>query len=274
MKKHIKKKLSRTAVAMLCCLAALTVLSSCDKDLDPWEIVSLEVESSSQDATISHDGGTFTIDVNSNTKWSVKAPEWVTVDKTSGEGKATINVTVDENKNYNKRTGLIQIVAQSDDVKDNVAGSKLLSVTITQDPAIIINITRTEVENIQDGDYIVTDDNKKFYYTRYKTTIEYEVDTNLTDAEIAELMTDPYMVITLNKKWLPSASGSNYTFQDYITINDLPMTRGTHTVTGETEQSDWGQYVTSGVAKIWWTDSYGNRQTAINYEFDVNDPRY
>lgn len=255
---------------MFCCLISIVGLSSCEEELDPWDIVTLEV-ASSQEANISHDTNTFTINVNSNTKWNVEAPEWMTVDKTSGEGKATINVTVAENKNCYKRSGTIKITAKSDDGKDNVAGHKTLSVQVTQDAAIISNIIGTEVEIIQDGDYIITDDKKKFYYTRYKATIEYEVDTNLTEDEIAEIIKDPYMNITLNKKWLPSASNSNNTFRDYITIEDLPITCGTHTVTGETKSGDWGMYVENGTVKIYWT-LYGNKQTAINFEFDVNDP--
>lgn len=257
---------------MLCCLATVTSLNSCNEDFVPWDIVTLEV-GNSQESSISHNGATFTIDVNSNTKWSVKAPEWITVDKTSGEGKSTITVTVAENKKNYRRTGTIEITAGSDNAEYNVAGHKTLNITVTQDPAFIINITNAKVENIQNGNYIITDDKDKFYYTRFKVTINYNIDTNLTDDEIAEFMKGPYMIITLNKKWLPNASSSSQIFNDNITIEDLPMTRGTHTVTGETTSSTWGQYVSSGTVRIWQTDSYGNRQIVVNYNFDVNDSR-
>lgn len=277
MKKHIKKKLLRAAVAMLCCLATVTSLNSCNEDFVPWDIVTLEV-GNSQESSISHNGATFTIDVNSNTKWSVKAPEWITVDKTSGEGKNTINVTVPENKKNYRRTGTIEITAGSDNAEYNVAGHKTLNITVTQDPAIIIKITAAKVERIQDGTYIITDNiithkPEKYFYHRYKATIEYEIDTNLTEEEIAEIMKTPYMYITLNQKWSFYVPGGNYTFYDYIKIEDLPMTRGTHTVTGETEENKWGNHVESITVEIRRIDTYGDMQIVVNNDFDVNDSR-
>lgn|GEM_PF-5499552 len=269
---YSKKKLSRTTVAMLCCLAALTGLSSCDKDLDPWEIVSLEVESSSQDATISHDGGTFTIDVNSNTKWTVEAPEWITVDKTSGEGKATINVNVAENKSNNSRQGELTITAKSDNAESNIIGQKTSTITVTQDQGIIIKMISSKIERIQYDDYeIASTNNKPYYYHRYKATIQYEIKTSLTDAELAEIAKDPYILVNLDEWMSYLPINNNKYINESITIKDIPFTRGTHTVTGETEERRWGNTIRYANVKLYWTDSSNDKQTAFDYTFDPED---
>lgn len=266
------KKLLHVTVVILCGLSVVTGLSSCEEDFDPWEIATLEMRGS-QEVNIPNNGSAFTIDINSNTKWTIQAPEWITVDKICGEGKATINATVPENKNQFQRSGFIIITAESDDKKDNVAGHKTLNIFVEQAPAIIINIINSNVERIQDKDYVVSNGTKYFYHT-YKATIKYEIETNLTDEELAEIVKNPYMSIDISQRWSFSVPGSSYTFNDYITIENIPFTNGTHTVISETENMRWGNYAVSANVKLCWTESSsGNKVTGINYDFDVNDTR-
>lgn len=50
--------------------------------------------------------GTQTVQIQSNTSWLVSSvPSWVTVDKTSGTGKAEIKVSVEDNPNTTERNG-------------------------------------------------------------------------------------------------------------------------------------------------------------------------
>lgn len=51
------------------------------------------------------------------------------------------------------------------------------------------------------------------------------------------------------------------------------MTRGTHTVTGETEENKWGNHVESITVEIRRIDTYGDMQIVVNNDFDVNDSR-
>lgn len=250
-------------------------LSSCEKDLDPWNIVALEVESTPE-SNIPYDGSTFSIKVSSNTTWNVEVPDWITIDRYSGEGEGTFNATVTSNNNFNRRSGYIKIKAGGDEPKNNVAGHKTSTLLITQEgkqETIKINILDTKIERIQDGSYIITTNKEKYFYHKYKATIVYEVESKLSNEEIAEIAKDPYMSITLRQKWSFSVPGGTNTFYDYITIQNLTVTRGRHTVTGETEELKWGNHVESAKLNVYWTLPSEMKYTATELEFNVTDSR-
>lgn len=56
-------------------------------------------------------GGSQTLAVESNDKWTIKEKsEWISADKSSGDGNATIEISVAENNTTNEKSGVITIV--------------------------------------------------------------------------------------------------------------------------------------------------------------------
>lgn len=257
----------------MCVLGMTCGFTSCEEELDPWEIVSLEA-SCSQEELLPYNGGTFTVSVDANTDWTVTVPEWMTVDKASGTGPSTVSVTVDENSDYEARRGMVQITAGTTEPTGNVAGVETRTFAISQQPrqgAINFNVIEAKVERIQDDRYVITSDYSKYYWHRYKATITYEVSSDLTDAEIAEIAGEPLLNVELNERYYYDGM----TWHEYMGAYDIPITRGRHTVTCEQPEEDegWGYYVESVTITPYWTLPTGERFKGDDFNFEVNDSR-
>ncbi len=283
MKNYIKRKnLTHTAVAALCALVAAGGFASCDEDLDPWKIVSLEA-SCSQEEMLPYDGGTFTVSVDANTDWTVTVPEWMTADKTSGSGPGTVSVTAGENSDYEARTGMVQVTAGTTEPAGGVAGVKTTAFAVSQQSrqgAINFNVIEAKVERVFDDGY-VTSESGTYERHHYKVAVTYEISTNLTEAEIAEMMKEPGIYVTLNQKFtfnqIPGDPLKDYVFHDHIYITDISITPGRHTVTGEqvVEYGDttWGHFVESVNVIPHWTLPTGENFNGTMFTFEVNDSR-
>ena len=71
------------------------LMASCSEDMEPWEAATLAVEGYLP--SFPAEGGSSTWDIETNTVWRIDAPEWVTVEPASGEGNATVTLTVQPN---------------------------------------------------------------------------------------------------------------------------------------------------------------------------------
>ena len=274
MKNYIKRKnLTHAAVAALCALVAAGGFASCDEELEPWETVSLEA-SCSQEEMLPYDGGTFTVNIDANTDWTMTVPEWMTADKTSGSGPGTVSVTAGENSDYEARTGMVQVTAGTTEPTGGVAGVKTTTFAVSQQSrqgAVNFNVIEAKVERIQDGRYVIADGKYKYYWHRYKATITYEVSSDLTDAEIAEIAGDPRLSVKLNERYNYNGTA----WHEYIAAYDIPVTRGRHTVTCEQPEEDesWGRYVESVTITPYWTLPTGGQFKGDEFNFEVNDSR-
>lgn len=81
--------------------SAALLLSSCSKDEDPYLKINPE--------SLSFDGGATTqsVLIESNTTWEISGTkDWVSINKTSGQGDETINITVIENDGLDRECSL------------------------------------------------------------------------------------------------------------------------------------------------------------------------
>lgn len=98
-------------------IAALTVLSSCQKDPS--------VSVTPQTATLSTQGGTLNFTVTSDGEWSSTAPAGVIVSPSSGSGNSPVSITVPENTTGSARELKVSFSCQK--------GSSSQTVTISQE---------------------------------------------------------------------------------------------------------------------------------------------
>lgn len=218
MNKTIKRKWVQAAVAVMCVLGMTCGFTSCEEELDPWVPVELEAECQQEEA-MPYNGGTFSINVNSNTAWTVTASDWITVDRTSGTGQGTINVTVEENTGDNRRSGSIRITAGGSEPDGDIAGQTSQSFNITQEymvdaveiTDVLPTISREPSSTTRDG-----------YH--YYGSVTYTVNTTLTDEEISNFFTNSKLLL-----FLYARRGDGYSSGGYA-IESIPLTNGIHTI--------------------------------------------
>lgn len=123
--------------------------------------VSLNI--SSADVTFTSFGGSQSLTIASNDTWTVTAkPEWVSIDKTSGEGNATIKMSTAENNTTSGRSGEIIIVT------DDGVISKTINV-------------KQEAKTVDYGDA-----NLDFNYSSSSQSISFTTDGNWSLTKSAE----------------------------------------------------------------------------------------
>lgn len=199
MNKTIKRKWVQAALAVMCVLGMTCGFTSCEEELDPWVPVELEADCSQEEA-LPYDGGTFTVNVNANTAWTVITPEWMTADKTSGTGQGTVNITVMENKDSKQRIGSVQIIAGGSEPQGNVIGKKTSVISISQaTKADVIDPNSAVTINSVETDLVATFHSTGLtQFDNYQVTgvVTYNVDTQYSDDFIAAIFGDAVMEIT------------------------------------------------------------------------------
>jgi hypothetical protein len=101
-------------------IAVFTIFSACKKE--EQEAKTLSASTTSQN--VSNAAGSFSINISSNTEWSVSSNEaWCTVSPTSGSGNGTVIISYTANSNTSPRNATITIAGK------DVAS---VSVSITQ----------------------------------------------------------------------------------------------------------------------------------------------
>lgn len=136
---RMRRNLKRKWLLLLLVVTGVFGLTACSDDYEPWKLLETEVTSTipqSYSEKVSWNGGTFTINVKTNGAWNIEVPEWLSVDKSEGNGDATIEATVERAWRAGERTG---------EIKLNTAGSESSNVVGTQSDKI--NFTQEGLEN-------------------------------------------------------------------------------------------------------------------------------
>lgn len=95
MYQHTQKAWLRGRLQVAAAVVMAGLMASCSEDMEPWEAATLAVEGYLP--SFPAEGGSSTWDIETNTVWRIDAPEWVTVEPASGEGNATVTLTVQPN---------------------------------------------------------------------------------------------------------------------------------------------------------------------------------
>ena len=95
------------------------------------EVLTLDV---SDEITFTSDGGTRSIAVHNNSRWTVSGmTDWLVLDRTSGEGNMDINLTVYSNPNETERQAVITVQGVSESASVTVKQAELVT-TLTLSP--------------------------------------------------------------------------------------------------------------------------------------------
>lgn len=214
MKKNLK---SKWLLLLPLAMGAFGV-TACSDDYEPWELLETEVASTiPQWEKVSWDGGTFTINVKTNGSWNIEVPEWLSVDKSEGNGDATIEATVERSWRAGERTG---------EIKLNTTGSESSNVAGTRSDKI--NFTQEGLENalkITDCNAAFTKqltDDYEYYQYGYK--IKYTINNELTDEELNDMVNEVYLYTYINTSFYCEISGGEYKYN----LNKTDLTKGTH----------------------------------------------
>lgn len=221
MKKNLK---SKWLLLLPLAMGAFGV-TACSDDYDPWELLETEVTSTIPQNNlekVAWNGGTFTINVKTNGSWSIEVPAWLSVDKSEGNGDATIEATVERAWRAGERTG---------EIKLNTTGSESSNVAGTQSDKI--NFTQEGLENalkITDCNAAFTKqltegknpDGSRFSYYQCGYKITYNINNELTDEEFNDMVNGVYLYTYKDTKYYPNG------FRDTYYLSKTDLTKGTH----------------------------------------------
>ena len=206
---------------------------------------------SPEDITFSSFMGSQSVDVESNDKWTVTAkPDWISLDKTSGSGNATLQATTTENNTTVERGGEIIIAT------DNGIASKTIQVrqeakTVDYaDATLEFNYTAgtQSVSFTTDGNWSLTQDADWFSVDRTSgsgsatltITVEENNTLDIRDGQITLLIADQSYTIAIHQecKYL-TLSSSAFTFDAQAGSVQLSISSNTDWTGTISEGGDW-----------------------------------
>lgn len=225
-----------------CFLMLFAGLTSCEQDLDTWSIFKLDVTSSLKDGEIiDAKGGTATVEIKSTGKWTLEDSNWVTADKTKGEGDATIHLKIAENISLKDRTTTLYFKRDEyhPDSMGNTIGKGYKQLTFKQkgmkdDLKFRVDISelKRDIPN-RKGVY-----NGKIYYT---------IESDLSNEVIEKLYPKPWDIkvyftyYQVDKHGIPT--GTELTASCPTTEDmEISFTKGRHFVTELKDYMDHGGY--------------------------------
>ena len=92
---------------MIC--LGLPMFTSCEEDEKEWELTELEL-APTESFDIQYKGGSQSFSFKTNTNWKIlSSGDWISFDKTSGTGDATVIATFAENSSNDNRKAVIRI---------------------------------------------------------------------------------------------------------------------------------------------------------------------
>lgn len=223
MKKNLK---SKWLLLLPLAMGAFGV-TACSDDYDPWELLETEVTSNipqNYSEKVPWDGGTFSINVKTNGAWNIEVPEWLSVDKSEGNGDATIEATVERAWRAGERTGEIKLNTTGSE-SSNVAGKKEKKIEFEQEGlekgVQITDCTATFTKELTDNKY----------QCGYK--IKYNINNELTDEEFNDMVNGVYLYTYVDTKGYP------FMYRYTYNLSKTDLTNGTHVL----ENSDcWDYY--------------------------------
>ena len=212
MKKNLK---SKWLLLLPLAMGAFGV-TACSDDYDPWELLKTEVTSTipqSYSEKVAWNGGTFTINVKTNGSWNIEVPKWLSVDKSEGNGDATIEATIARTSVAGERTGEL-ILKTTGSESSNVAGRNEEKIEFKQEGlenAIkITDCTATFTKELTDNKY----------ECGYKIT--YNINNELTDEEFNDMVNEVYLYTYIDTPGYP------YMYRRTYNLSKTDLTNGTH----------------------------------------------
>lgn len=189
-RKGVSTKFRGWCMATLCACAVASGLCSCDEELEPWVVASLELSQGDEQHLFYHNGGSFTLGIKANTDWTVTAPSWIELDKTSGTGDATLTCNVLENLTASNRSGTINVVACQQS-PSTVAGISQKSWSVSQTSemgsyvdAFANNTTISDLSYTKEVTYHGYMAPDHYYYVDH--TITFTLASPLSDEELGQ----------------------------------------------------------------------------------------
>lgn len=176
------------------CIGVLS-FCACSED-EEWDITELEVTTSNLD--IPYTGGSHTFSFKTNNKWTISCKdEWVSFDKTSGTGDATITATFENNPADYTRKSYIQLTSGEDPTSNNVVGVKNLTVSALQHSLYQdkLDAIKVEVKNVYctKKSIYTSYDRQTYYYYTVKAGIRIVSEDLNMDETIKEVGVTIYM---------------------------------------------------------------------------------
>lgn len=206
MKKMIFKKFRWLNIIMLA--QAAVCLSSCNENLDPWEILAFETSNTLTESNeVDCNGSSFTVSIKSNSDWTIKAPDWITADKMEGNGDAVVNFVVAKNETLRYREGEVEITAGSIGESNVVGhGTDVIDVkqkSKSQDTDIQVTSAEFTYNVLSRFTY------RSNYYYKYSRSINvsFTINSELADDELANYADSAYLVVV--------SRGYSYKYNSY-----------------------------------------------------------
>ena len=118
------------AMSMIC--ISMLLFISCAEDEKEWELTELEL-APTEDFDIPYKGGIQTFSFKTNNNWKVTSSgDWVTFDRTSGTGNATVIATFTENSSNDHRKAVISIISGEEPTPNNYVGVRTQIISTLQ----------------------------------------------------------------------------------------------------------------------------------------------
>lgn len=205
-------------------------------------------------------GGNQSLNVASNDTWRLTAkPEWVSVDKTSGEGNATINVSTAENNTTSERSGEV-VISTDDGITSKTIHVKQEAKTVDYGDASLdfnYNASSQSISFTTDGNWSLTKDAEWFSVDKSSgsgsATLNITVEENNTigkrDGVISLLIAGKPFTVTIhqNCKYV-TLSSSAFTFSADAGNTKVAIGSNTQWNAKVTEGCEWLSVTpTSGV---------------------------
>lgn len=234
MKKNLK---SKWLLLLPLAMGAFGV-TACSDDYDPWELLETEVTSTIPQNNlekVAWNGGTFTINVKTNGSWNIEVPEWLSVDKSEGNGDATIEATVERSWRAGERTGEIKLNTTGSE-SSNVAGRKEKKIEFKQEglenALKITDCNAAFTKQLTEGKDSY---GSRFSYYQCGYKITYNINNALTDEEFNDMVNGVYLYTYVDTKGYP------YMYRYTYNLSKTDLTNGTHVL----ENSDCWRYANS-----------------------------
>lgn len=159
------------AMSMIC--LGLPMFTSCEEDEKEWELTELEL-APTESFDIQYKGGSQSFSFKTNTNWKIlSSGDWISFDKTSGTGDATVIATFAENSSNDNRKAVIRIISGEEPTPNNYVGVKEEKISTLQHSYYQ---NRIDAISIRVKDAIC---DKRTEYSQYSKQFIYDVKASL-----------------------------------------------------------------------------------------------
>lgn len=206
---------------------------------------------SPEDITFSSFLGSQSVDVESNDKWTVTAkPDWISLDKTSGSGNATLQATTTENNTTIERGGEIIIATDNgvafktiqvrQEAKNVEYADAVLEFNYNESSQSISFVTDGHWSLTKDADWFSTDRTSGSGSATLTITVEGNNTLDIRDGQISLLIADQSYTISIHQecKYL-TLSSSAFTFEAPASSVNLSISSNTDWICKIREGSEW-----------------------------------